>query len=55
MNTKESDPDTLQILDELNRKWVKLWKEAVIKKDGLKIFVTNVEKLNYATQPKQKS
>jgi hypothetical protein len=32
MNTKKNDPDTLQILDELDEKWVKQWRRATTKK-----------------------
>ena len=32
MTTNENDPDTLQILDELEIDWVKLWKRAANQK-----------------------
>jgi hypothetical protein len=45
--TKENDPDTLQILDELDEEWVKSWRKAASKKNSatstLAIFV-NTEK-----------
>ena len=32
MNWEENDPDTLQLLDELDTDWVKLWRRATNKK-----------------------
>ena len=32
MNCEENDPDTLQLLDELNIEWVKDWRKAINKK-----------------------
>ena len=32
MSIQENDPDTLQILDEIDREWVKLWLKATGKK-----------------------
>ena len=31
MSLKENDPDTLQILDEIDEEWVKLWLKATDK------------------------
>jgi hypothetical protein len=28
MNAQENDPDTLQLLDESDKEWVKLWRKA---------------------------
>jgi hypothetical protein len=33
MNPKENDPDTLQLLDELDPEWVNLWHENNNKKE----------------------
>ena len=33
MNPKENDPDTLQLLDELDPEWVNLWHENKNKKE----------------------
>lgn len=49
MNTKDDDPDTLQILDELNVKWVRKWLKATNKKtkaSGLTIFLSLKENDN---------
>lgn len=32
MNWEENDPDTLQLQDELDTVWVKLWRRTTIKK-----------------------
>ena len=32
MNLEENDPDTLQLLDELDPEWVKLWRKATNQK-----------------------
>jgi hypothetical protein len=47
MNTQENDPDTLQLLDELNEKWVKQWRRAATKRaktNELKLTVFLQEK-----------
>ena len=35
MNLEENDPDTLQLLDELDADWVKLWRRATNKKKSV--------------------
>ena len=47
MNAKENDPDTLQLLDELDEKWVKQWRRATTKKNK-----TNELKLTVFLQQK---
>ena len=37
MSIKENDPDTLQLQDEIDEEWVKLWLKATDKKTGKKI------------------
>jgi len=31
MNVQENDPDTLQLLDESDKEWVRLWRKAALK------------------------
>ena len=31
MNAQENDPDTLQLLDESDKVWVRLWRKAALK------------------------
>lgn len=31
MQAQENDPDTLQLLDETDKEWVKLWRKAALK------------------------
>jgi hypothetical protein len=49
VNTKEEDPDTLQLLDELNTDWVKAWCKIVNKMKsaatGLTFIVPPLEKV----------
>ena len=42
MNTEENDPDTLQILDELDEKWVRLWRKATSKEATQAIELTTI-------------
>ena len=51
MNPQENDPDTLQILDESDKEWVKLWRKAKLKKttSNTTIYVVpNQENINPA-------
>ena len=46
MNAQENDPDTLQLLDESDKKWVKLWRKAANKQttaNTLELFVLQQE------------
>lgn len=49
MNMEENDPDTLQMLDELDTDWVKRWHDLICKEtkaaDALKFLVLPPEKL----------
>jgi hypothetical protein len=57
MNTQENDPDTLQLLDESDKKWVKLWRKAALKEttaNTLEHFVLQQEKME-PRHPKIKS
>jgi hypothetical protein len=31
MNAQENDPDTLQLLDESDKEWIRLWRKAALK------------------------
>jgi hypothetical protein len=48
LNTNENDPDTLQIQDELDEKWLRNWRKAISKrnsrKNGLTVMVSPQEK-----------
>lgn len=48
MNKQEEDPDTLQILDEANKEWVKLWKKPQIK------LANPSKKITFAIIPTEK-
>ncbi len=58
MNAQENDPDTLQLLDESDKEWVRLWRKAALKEtttNTLEIFVLqqeNIEPPLLKTKPK---
>jgi hypothetical protein len=55
--TKENDPDALQLLDESDKEWVKLWRKAALKEiktNTLTHFVLQHENIK-TTTPKDKS
>ena len=39
MNLQENDPDTLQLLDELDKEWVRLWRKTALKETTANGFV----------------
>ena len=58
MSEKEQDADILQILDESNKKWVKLWSEASTKEacqtnNVVLVFSPKDEALQIVTTPKR--
>jgi hypothetical protein len=57
MNTQENDPDTLQLLDETDKKWVKLWRKVALKETTSNNLVPIIlQQENMETpQPKAKS
>ena len=60
MNTKENDPDTLQIRDELDEQWTKRWRKATSKAipqtKGVTIIVPPQEEIRYSsTQTKSET
>lgn len=36
MNSQENDPDTLQLLDESDKEWIRLWRKAALKETTTK-------------------
>ena len=53
MNTQENDPDILQILDELDKEWVKNWRRETKKRfsqDELTVFLPLLKEVKYATK-----
>ena len=57
MSIKENDPDTLQILDEIDEEWVKLWLKATGKKTDKKIEFATIayqEELLYSWNLRKK-
>ena len=48
MNREENDPDTLQLLDELDTDWVKLWRTSTNKKK------TNQKRANFQSYSTRK-
>jgi hypothetical protein len=57
MNTAEKDPDTLQILDELESEWVRQWRKATNKKTvnphEMTLIVVKQEKIPSITHLKK--
>jgi hypothetical protein len=57
MNTQENDPDTLQLLDESDIEWIRLWRKAALKEsttNTLEHFVIQQENIK-PQHPKMKS
>jgi hypothetical protein len=57
MNAQENDPDTLQLLDESDKEWVRLWRKAALKEtpaNTLEHFVLQQENMKQP-HPKIKS
>ena len=49
MNLEDNDPDTLQLRDELDTEWVKLWRRATNKKRS------NIKELTFDVIPHKKA
>lgn len=59
MNREENDPDTLQLQDELDADWVKLWRRATNKKrpntNGITVDIILPKKTTSQAQLKSKN
>ena len=49
MNTEENDPDTLQMLDEIDQEWVKLWRKPKRSDGNFEYFIPDIGKMRQLT------